>query len=503
MDRKSFVPTAENQKLLRSKFFWIALLYFSEGFPLGAFFDIFPVYFRNQGIELSKIGLLSLLGLAWTLKFLWAPAIDYFRHHRYWMVAADCIMGVVMLAFAVESGFGPWVWIAIGVFTVMSATNDIATDGYTIELLDKEELGLANGIRIGFYRVGMLTAGGVLIVSGYFGWTAAFFVAALISVVCAVISFAAPREAPAPASSHRVSLAAEFADIFAQPRWVFAIALLVIGLVWPVLVVVDIETLKQWQAIWWFKGGIPVAAILGAAVIATLAARRDSSKSIDGRLQQGPMFGALIDLLSRPGVLPVLVFILIFKLADSSMGFMIKPYWVDSGFTNERIGLISVNIGLLLSIAGGLAGGWYTDRVGIFKALWVLGLWQAFSNLGYVAAASVIPLQPQGAEILLVHQALMYSASAIESFTGGLGSAAFLAFLMAIVKKERSTTEYAILSSIFAFSRSIAGWAGGIGAQEMGYANYFLLTFFLAFPAYLLLGPVKRMLAFSEQTKPL
>ena len=214
------------------------------------------------------------------------------------------------------------------------------------------------------------------------------------------------------------------------------------------------------------------------------------------------MFGALIELLSRPGVLPVLVFILIFKLADSSMGFMIKPFWVDSGFTNERIGLISVNFGLLLSIAGGLAGGWYTDRVGIFKALWMLGLWQAISNLGYVAAALYIPLQPQGAEIPLTHQALMYSASAIESFTGGLGTAAFLAFLMAIVSKKRSTTEYAILSSVFAFSRSIAGWAGGIGAQEMGYANYFLLTFFLAFPAYLLLGPVKRMLDTAQRSTP-
>jgi MFS transporter, PAT family, beta-lactamase induction signal transducer AmpG len=198
----------------------------------------------------------------------------------------------------------------------------------------------------------------------------------------------------------------------------------------------------------------------------------------------------------------VLVFILLFKLADSSMGFMIKPYWVDSGFTNERIGLVSVNIGLLLSIAGGLVGGWYTDHVGIFKALWVLGLWQAISNLGYVAAASILPLQPQGAVIPVAHQAIVYSASAIESFTGGLGSAAFLAFLMAIVNKERSTTEYAILSSIFAFSRSIAGWAGGIGAQEMGYANYFLLTFFLAFPAYLFLGSVKRALAASQYPAP-
>lgn len=91
-------------------------------------------------------------------------------------------------------------------------------------------------------------------------------------------------------------------------------------------------------------------------------------------------------------------------------------------------------------------------------------------------------------------KAMMYSASVLESFTGGLGSAAFLAFLMAIVNKKRSASEYALLSSIFAFSRSVAGWAGGFGAEAMGYAPYFTLTFFLAFPAYLFLPWVKRML---------
>ena len=64
------------------------------------------------------------------------------------------------------------------------------------------------------------------------------------------------------------------------------------------------------------------------------------------------------------------------------MGFMVKPFWVDSGFTATEIGLVSVNLGLALSIAGGLVGGWYTDRAGIFRALWVLGLLQALSNLG-------------------------------------------------------------------------------------------------------------------------
>jgi PAT family beta-lactamase induction signal transducer AmpG len=100
----------------------------------------------------------------------------------------------------------------------------------------------------------------------------------------------------------------------------------------------------------------------------------------------------------------------------------------------------------------------------------------------------------QGWDIAASHQALVYAASALESFTGGLGTGAFLAFLMAITARERATTEYAILSSIFAFSRAVAGWAGGIGAQEMGYAAYFFLTFWLSFPAYLLLPSVRRML---------
>ena len=120
-------------------------------------------------------------------------------------------------------------------------------------------------------------------------------------------------------------------------------------------------------------------------------------------------------------------------------------------------------------------------------------------NLGYVLAATWVPLAAQGSVIAMNHQWLMYSASAIESFTGGLGTAAFLAFLMAIVDKNRATTEYAILSSIFAFSRSIAGWAGGIGAQEMGYAMYFTLTFILAFPAYILLPWIKQILIKSEE----
>jgi len=476
--------------LLRSKFFWVALLYFSEGFPLGVFYELFPVYFRQQGVELRDIGVISLLGLAWTLKFLWAPAVDHYRHHRLWMATVDLGMGAVLIVFAALQGFGPWVWAAIGVFTLLSATNDIAIDGYTIELLDRHELGLANGIRIGFYRVGMLASGLVLILSDWITWPGAFLCGAGILAACATAVLMAPRERTI-ARDEQLSLRAEMVRIVADPRSAVLVAGLALGTLW--LLDNVLHWSGAWPRFWSVAFGVAAALVVGAWI---MHARRQAPSAPD-RAARGPMFGALFELLARPSIWPVLVFVLIFKLGDASMGFMVKPFWVDAQFSATEIGLVSVNIGLVLSIAGGLAGGWYADRAGIFKALWVLGLFQALSNLGYSAAAAVIPYGA-GASLDAWHRVVMYSASAAESFTGGLGTAAFLAFLMAIVDKRHSATEYALLSSVFALSRSVAGWAGGFGAEALGYAQYFLLTFFLSFPAYALLPWVRRMLDFAD-----
>lgn len=491
------MSTAAPTPLLRSKLFWVALLYFSEGFPLGIFYDIFPVWFRQQGVELRNIGLISLLGLAWTFKFLWAPAIDHYRRHRIWMAAVDVLMGVVMLTFAIAEGLPLWVWLGIAIFTVLSATNDIAIDGYTIELLNRDEMGLANGVRIGFYRVGMLAAGIILILSDVLGWGGAFVCAGIMFLACAAGCLAAPREHNI-AQIAGISLRGELAAISRAPQTLALVLLFVLACVWLA------NRVTKWSFgndyFWLYAWGIAVAAFV-ALTLLNLARSAPAQSAADDAVH-GPMFGALMDLLKRPGIAPVLAFILIFKLADASMGFMVKPFWVDSGFTATEIGLVSVNLGLGLSIAGGIAGGWYTDRKGIYRALWVLGLFQAVSNLGYALAAAIIPPAAIGTSLAFEHRALLYSASAIESFTGGLGTAAFLAFLMAIVDKQRAATEYALLSSVFALSRSFAGWASGFGAEAMGYSGYFFLTFFLAFPAYLLLPWVKTMLARSDTAHP-
>jgi PAT family beta-lactamase induction signal transducer AmpG len=488
--------TAE-QKLLRSKLFWVGILYFAEGFPLGMFYDVFPVHFRTQGVELWKIGFMSLLGLAWTLKFLWAPAVDHFRHHRRWMFAADMVMAAVMAGFAWQAGFGPWVWWAIGLFTLMSATNDIAIDGYTIEMLNKRELGLANGLRIGFYRVGMLASGFVLMLTDVWGWTGTYLTAMAVLILAGSACLLAPREVERPGSG-TLTLSHEFKALVTHPA---AFGLVVLFLLGALGLADQAVGWSERHRLFWPAALTAAGLLVVAAWLFARASTRIARAERATPLTEGPMFGTLLSMLQRPYIGAVILFVLIFKLGDSSMGFMIKPFWVDAGFSPGQIGLVSVNIGLGLSIAGGIAGGWYTDRAGIFRALWVLGLWQAFSNLGYAYAAASLPLAGSGIALSETQQWLMYSASAVESFTGGLGTAAFLAFLMAIVNKRHSATEYAILSSVFALSRSVAGWAGGFGADSLGYADYFLLTFFLAFPAYLLLPWAKRMLDYAEQRK--
>jgi PAT family beta-lactamase induction signal transducer AmpG len=112
----------------------------------------------------------------------------------------------------------------------------------------------------------------------------------------------------------------------------------------------------------------------------------------------------------------------------------------------------------------------------MFRALWVLGVGQAGSNLMYALAAALPPSAP-----------LMYAASVVESFCGGLGTAPFLAFLMAICDKAHAATQYALLSALFGLTRVLAGAASGWATEHLGYAPYFTLTFFLAAPALLLL----------------
>ncbi len=188
-------------------------------------------------------------------------------------------------------------------------------------------------------------------------------------------------------------------------------------------------------------------------------------------------------------VIPLVLFVLTYKLGEFAIGPMVKPFWVDYGKSiwpaHEdlmfQIGLFPTTFGIVLSVVGALAGGAFISRYGIFHGVWFLGLLQAVSNLGYAFV-----------EWLNLGRFGLYGASMFESLSGGLGTAAFLAFLMNVCQKEHATVQYAFLSSVFSLTGRLIGGISGLGAERYGFANYFAVTFLLSMPAYLLLPWVKR-----------
>ena len=389
------IPAAQEPTLstpLRVRLGWIAALAFASGFPFGLVNETVPIFLRVHGASLVDIGQLNKLSLPWSLKWLWAPLVDRHGSRRVWIVA--CLSGVAVLTLLLGhlplTGAG--LWVVLVAIVVLSATQDVAIDAYTIQTTTTRELGVANSVRITLYRIAMLMAGGLLIwLAGRIGWQPSFTIGSLV------------------------------------------------------------------------LAGLALCALLLPMVTRTLA----TSSNLWEPVRQ--LFG-------RKGIWAVIVFALIFKFDIAALEPMMRPFWVDRGLTLEEIGAVITSGRLIATVAGAAAGGVFTSRYGIFTGLWVLGLVQACSSLGYWATAHA-----GGAKGLVV------AAAYFESFAAGLGTAAYLAFLMSVCEKRYAATQFAVLSALLALTRWIAGDFSGRLAEQVGYANYFLLTFFLGLPAFALI----------------
>ncbi len=393
----------------RQKLWWVALLYFVEGLPFGMFVDNLPVYFRVHGVSLGAIGLMSLLRLPWSAKFLWAPLLDQVGRRWQWIAGALCAMAMALVALQAlpPAPVGPTLTLVLLVFTVAAATQDIAIDAYTIELLDRGEEGIANGVRVSAYRAAIIVGGGALVaLAAWVGWPGTYLLTAGAMIAFALVVSRLPV---LPRRPH------------GPGEWMHA--------------------LKTW--------------------------------------------------LARPGAPAVGLFIMLYKLADTSIGPMVKPFWLARGLTVEEIALVSTTFGVGASVLGALVGGALTSRWGIVRALVVLGLAQTSASLGYAMAAWTE-----------AGRAGIYAASMVESFTAGLGTAAFLSFLMRICDKRQAATQYALLSALFSVPGFAAGSVSGLGVEWLGWGNYFALTFLLGLPAYALLPWVRRWIDAARLDAP-
>jgi PAT family beta-lactamase induction signal transducer AmpG len=209
------------------------------------------------------------------------------------------------------------------------------------------------------------------------------------------------------------------------------------------------------------------------------------------------------DFVSRLGwkqALFTLIFIILYKLGDAMVAKMAVPFLGGRGlgFSDSDIGNIRQGLGLVATIVGTLSGGAFLSQLGINKSLWIFGIVQAVSNVGYYLLAVFGKNYP-----------LMIGAINVENFSGGLGTAGFLGFLMSLCNAKFSATQFALLSSLMAVGRdSIAAPAAGeiagrmkdwvvsfgladnsylAGVNNLGWPLFFLITLIAALPGLILL----------------
>jgi PAT family beta-lactamase induction signal transducer AmpG len=387
---------------------------FASGLPLALTGSTLSIWLAEEHLSLATIGLFAGVGLAYTLKFLWAPAADWLvlplltrglGRRRGWALAIEAALALALVALGrSDPARAPLIVAALAVLVAfLSASQDIVIDAFRIELLSDREQGAGAAATQMGYRVGIVAStAGALYLATFFGWPRAYAImAALLSV--GAFAVLAMREPSAPARSPG----------------------------------------RDWFA---------------EAVLAPFA-----------------------DILTRQAAWAILVFVVLYKFGDALAGVMSNPFYVILGFSKIEIANVAKAFGIAASIAGVLAGGGIVYRLGVMPALMACGILQMMSNLMYIVQLWAGP-----------DVAVLALTIAVENFTGGMASAAFVAYLSGLCSPAFTATQYALLSALAATSRTVLAASGGWLAQTLGWAPFFALATAACLPGLALLAWLMR-----------
>ncbi|MGY8563394.1 MFS transporter [Paracidovorax citrulli] len=413
------------------------LLGFSSGLPIYLVGNTLGFWMRKEGIELSTIGFLSWVGLAYTLKFLWAPVVDrtdapgfaWLGRRRGWMLLSQIVVAAGLVGMAVVQPKGGQLlllglaWEHVAVFGVMavivafaSATQDIVIDAWRIESAsNSEQLGLLTSSSALGYRTALLVTDAlILLIAARVGWQVSYeIMAALMAVgVVAVVTAREPARAVAAAQAQQAPL--------------------------------------------WTPRGLFDAVV-------------------------GPFVAFVRE--HRSGAILILVAISVYRMADFIMGPMANPFYVDLGLSEDTVGAVRGSVGLVATFFGIAAAGLVSVRWGVLVTLVVGAVLGPCSNLAFAWLAYVGPDATHFA-----------AAMAIDNFAGGFAGTALIAYMSSLTNIGYTATQYALLSSFYAMPgkalKGLSGWAVQSLAQGRtlleGYALFFIGTALIAIPVVIL-----------------
>lgn len=439
---------------------------FASGLPLALTAGTLQAWLTVEGVNLRTIGVFALVGLPYTFKFVWAPLIDRFEppwlgRRRGWLLLTQLALALACLGLASLDPAHSIGWIAAMAVLIafLSASQDIAFDAYRADLLQAHERGAGAAVSVLGYRLAMLVSGGLALVVAdqWLGWPGTFRVIGALFVLMAGVTLVSPALVEA---SRLLTDARREALGF--------VAMLTTGLlVWAALAGLG-ELAAGPQPGQFERLALDTLALVGAFVAALWAARRAGF----------PSFVAPWDaFFVRRHALGLLALIILYKLGDAFAGTLSTAFLIrGAGFSATEVGAVNKVLGLVATLVGALVGGALLARIGLYRALMIFGVLQAVSNFGYW----VIAVTPRDLT-------LMAAAIGFENLCGGLGTAAFVAFLMALTDRRFSAAQYALLSALAAVGRVYVGPAAGVLVEALDWPLFFLLTVVTATPGLALL----------------
>ncbi len=232
----------------------------------------------------------------------------------------------------------------------------------------------------------------------------------------------------------------------------------------------------------WHIVFVVVAAFMGVGLLLTLSIQEAISNPSPPKTLREALVEPFREFIERKGVAAaglILAFMFLYKLGDNMATALQSPFFLDVGFTLTQIGVISKFAALIAAIVGGLAGGVAMIKLGINRALWIFGVVQVISILGF-ALLSVVGTDPW----------MLGAVVAFEYLGVGLGTAAFTAFIARTTNPVFAATQFALFTALTAVPRTLANAVTGIIVEQVGWTNFFLLCTALAIPGMLLLFKV-------------
>lgn len=416
----------------------LAMLFlgFSAGLPFLLVFSTLSAWLAQAGISRTEIGLLSWIGITYSIKFFWAPVVDrlplplltrMLGRRRGWMLLAQIGIGAGLYGLSLSDpglALAPVVWMALLV-AFSSATQDIVIDAWRIESASNELQGsMAAAYQFG-YRIALIVAGaGTLFMAADWSWSTAYLVMAAC-VGIGMITTLIISEPAAHISRDTALREARVLEFMARSA----------------------HLPQLWRTVaGWFIG----------AVVCPF---------VDFFTRNGVKTGAII-----------LLFIGLFRVTDITMGVMANPFYLDLGYTLKEIAAVAKVYGVILSMVGVFVGGLAVFRFGSIPVLIASGILVILTNLVFAMLAYVD--QPGITGLMLVISA--------DNFSAGLAGTAFIAYLSGLTNTAYTATQYALFSSLFTLPGKLMAGGSGWVVDQFGYPFFFLYTSALGIPALLL-----------------